>query len=677
MSQYLLYHFLAMGLVYQCKGEAPLSVLDFSADGDLEPDTNGEYTYASVLLENFPSSFTLCTAFMVEHWKEAMNSPLFLLLDDQNNTWLYAELLLVTGGRQTFITIQLVDTTMGVTFNSPFFPMQWSRICFSYNSKTSEANLVFNGKQSLEWEKPGWDIEDQPANVYLILGQADGIESPGQITDLNIVTNPSLNLEEMTKSGSVSCGAPGDFLSWKDAKWTLHSKAKIVQLNSSMGPCRRESAVYVYPMEDEHYQKDCMQLCEKLRGRSPSVRTYEDWEVFVEELRFLGALSIEYLWLSATEGDQGLKLYSPDHWPKGTEAMEGVWRDYYTGEELANFTKPWSDDFQDMLYGEGDNCIQYDRDTNQSSSWTEWQCVDEIIGCPCTYDTPPVLTLRGYCSYTDVDVTYAPIWLTNDKARITMIGLVSSHIEYIETHSQWILKDKSSDVTATTNASQSSFALGKHNWTIRGDSVACSKEPSYTIEMKLSACSKDEFTCDDGQCIRIEQRCNQLLNCRDESDEKGCNILLLRNGYNKQVPPLTVVDKVQDLILPVNIDVSIELLGVVSIKEEDHAIEFQFEIDLEWRENRATYHNLNKDKYLNTLSMDDMNKIWLPLVVYTNTIQRQTTRLGGNWEWTTNVWVKRKGNFTISDHDTLDEIAIFQGEENTLVMMQSYTHEFQ
>ena len=81
--------------------------------------------------------------------------------------------------------------------------------------------------------------------------------------------------------------------------------------------------------------------------------------------------------------------------------------------------------------------------------------------------------------------------------------------------------------------------------------------------------------------------------------------------------------------------------------------------------------------YLNKLSMDDMNKIWLPLVVYTNTVQRQTTRLGGNWEWTTNVWVKREGNYTISDRQTMDEIAIFQGEENTLVMMQSYTHEFQ
>ena len=145
----------------------------------------------------------------------------------------------------------------------------------------------------------------------------------------------------------------------------------------------------------------------------------------------------------------------------------------------------------------------------------------------------------------------------------------------------------------------------------------------------------------------------------------------------KQVPPITLVDKVQDSYLPVTIDVSIGLTEVVSIKEEDHSIEFKFEITLQWKENRVIYHNLNKDIYLNTLSLGDINKIWLPLVIYTNTDQGETTRLGENWEWTTNVWVKREGNFTMSDRHTIEEIAIFQGEENTLVMMQSYTHEFQ
>ena len=81
--------------------------------------------------------------------------------------------------------------------------------------------------------------------------------------------------------------------------------------------------------------------------------------------------------------------------------------------------------------------------------------------------------------------------------------------------------------------------------------------------------------------------------------------------------------------------------------------------------------------YLNPLSEDDINRLWLPLVIYTNTDQQETTRLGVQWEWTTDVWAKREGNFVRSEPSVLDEIEIFKGEENSLVMTQSYTYEFQ
>ena len=29
------------------------------------------------------------------------------------------------------------------------------------------------------------------------------------------------------------------------------------------------------------------------------------------------------------------------HWPADTIVEEGVWRDYYSGEKLENYTKPW------------------------------------------------------------------------------------------------------------------------------------------------------------------------------------------------------------------------------------------------------------------------------------------------------------------------------------------------
>ena len=43
--------------------------------------------------------------------------------------------------------------------------------------------------------------------------------------------------------------------------------------------------------------------------------------------------------------------------------------------------------------------------------------------------------------------------------------------------------------------------------------------------------------------MTMKQRCNQHPDCRDRSDEKNCKILVLGEGYNKNVPPVPVNDK--------------------------------------------------------------------------------------------------------------------------------------
>ena len=78
---------------------------------------------------------------------------------------------------------------------------------------------------------------------------------------------------------------------------------------------------------------------------------------------------------------------------------------------------------------------------------------------------------------------------------------------------------------------------------------------------------------------------------------------------------------------------------------------------------------------LKAFNEEDLERLWLPLVVYANTDQQETTRLGMDWEWSTSVSVLREGNFTRSDLTVFDEIEIFKGEENNLVKEQAYTHE--
>ena len=96
-----------------------------------------------------------------------------------------------------------------------------------------------------------------------------------------------------------------------------------------------------------------------------------------------------------------------------------------------------------------------------------------------------------------------------------------------------------------------------------------------------------------------------------------------------------------------------------------------------WVDDRATYQHLKNRTSLNALQESDVEKLWLPEVIYENTDQKMTTRLGANWEWAIKLVVKREGNLTRSGLDTLDETEIFRGAENSLIMSQTYTRTFQ
>ena len=61
---------------------------------------------------------------------------------------------------------------------------------------------------------------------------------------------------------------------------------------------------------------------------------------------------------------------------------------------------------------------------------------------------------------------------------------------------------------------------------------------------------------------------------------------------------------------------------IVEIEEVAHAIHLQFQIKMQWGENRVTYQNLKDKTSLNALSNSDISMLWLPLVIYDNTDQK-------------------------------------------------------
>ena len=103
----------------------------------------------------------------------------------------------------------------------------------------------------------------------------------------------------------------------------------------------------------------------------------------------------------------------------------------------------------------------------------------------------------------------------------------------------------------------------------------------------------------------MDERCDQIIHCKDNSDEKNCVLLLFKEeeSYNKKVAPFTInKDKVKD---PVKVNVSTSLMNVLAISERDHTIDLKLGITLKWYESRVVFHNLKTKEALNTLTDEE------------------------------------------------------------------------
>ena len=70
--------------------------------------------------------------------------------------------------------------------------------------------------------------------------------------------------------------------------------------------------------------------------------------------------------------------------------------------------------------------------------------------------------------------------------------------------------------------------------------------------MTLSSCELgSQFTCDLGRCIPISQRCDNIRNCIDGSDEDECNLIDIPQSYDKLEPPKS--KRLEPLIVSISI----------------------------------------------------------------------------------------------------------------------------
>ena len=175
-------------------------------------------------------------------------------------------------------------------------------------------------------------------------------------------------------------------------------------------------------------------------------------------------------------------------------------------------------------------------------------------------------------------------------------------------------------VNASIIATQESLALGTH--TLEFENDECTKKlANKQVTITLTHCTLQEFPCKDGHCVPMEKRCNGVINCGDKSDELGCETVIIDSTYISDYPPIS--ENEQDEILKADVNISVDILNILSISEKDSVFEVSFKLDQKWFDGRVVFHNLKNDSDINTITSHEKQSIWRPKLEFSNTKSKE------------------------------------------------------
>ena len=654
-----------------------LVVLDNFGNGGVEYGSEEKMVdYAVLEIDrkmNFPMSFTICSSVHLHFMTSAIF--FFQIYKDDGSSWFNLKIRALRDLDRFTEEVELVygNDVIDIkpTLDSvPIVPNYWYHGCMALDTLTGQTSIVVNGhiivdKVIVEFintasERPK-SLEGK-LSIFKNFNYGFWYQSRQRLSNLNVYASALAIDDIINLTEGENCANEGDYLSWKESQWNVTGNTNFESTVKKDDLCYRSASKIVLFTDLFFNMEECMFFCEKFPNtRAPSVSSEKE---FLDLMKATDRIIID-----PETGNDNPGVEGGAYWIPVTDSrVEGQWVDFYTSNPV---------DILGVATGEPKggrtkNCAIV---VTAWGGWQDWECnvvPSHHLQCPCQSEGQMFLTMRGLCPHSNIDKYFVPQNKENDGQTLFR-GLFKTIIEYHDADHLWHLMVVGLNLTvATSYASKLSFLLGMSEWTVTGDNYKCNYGMPYTTVLKLSGCKETEFTCHDGQCVKMEERCDQIMHCRDQSDEDNCSLLVLKKGYNNEVAPF-IYDKIRKEVDPVKVDVSTSVSNIIEISEVNHVIELKFDIVMEWYEHRVDYHNLKTEQTLNKLSEKELRSLWIPYIIFKNTDNNEAVELNGV---KSRVFIIREGEFRRSGIDIAEEIEIFPGASNKLTMGQTYSKMF-
>ena len=466
----------------------------------------------------------------------------------------------------------------------------------------------------------------------------------GKMTDFN-VWNFTLPLEQMKSWTLCTRTSKGNIVEWD--KVSLLKEGLEEEILTMKEICEEPNPGMVLLPGLRTFQGS-MDICKKLGGHLHYARSSEDIKEMVD---FVGKYVDEC-------PKQDLFIGYSD------TTKEGEFINKITNELMNNSAIEWN--WGEPNGGRRENCV----DISPPGNLNDRMC-DAPTDCSlCQFEQRPLLSLRGLCSFVEMDSKYLMDLRERKYEKYSLNGWELTNIIWSDSRNAWeLLNSKNESLVAFTNET-SDYPVGTQKWYFTNR--RCHDEGQDYREMNLHACSEDDVPCKDGNCISLEQTCNKVNDCEDGSDENKCSFIELDTFYNRQVPPPS-----EDFKKLANVDLNITINKVTLVDDLKGLFGVKMTLISSWNDARLTFKFLKNEPTENIVPKPNFGyNIWVPEIVFPNTRKALSSKQIPSDEYAT-IFVYRAGKPQNNSQEDLSKVVTYNGFDSNLFRIAFYSIDFE
>ena len=285
----------------------------------------------------------------------------------------------------------------------------------------------------------------------------------------------------------------------------------------------------------------------------------------------------------------------------------------------------------------------------------------------CQFEKPIFVSLGGLCNVSPIDKIFSLIEPTEAKDRYgTFVGNTGWVLDFDKGSMAWKISHYAYSDIFILQKDASRRPFGKQMWLVKN--YICNQGKDTTMELLLTNCNEDQFTCNDGTCISLQARCDKNPDCKDLSDEKECRIVAFdaeRYLKDNTPPPAGQASKLE-------VTLAVNILNILNIIEVQKIFSLKFNLEATWLDPRLQYYNIKEDEGLNSLTYAEKQTIWVPSILFSNT-REDFTSINDKRAF---AKVIRSNAGSLLSLESNEDILEYKGSENEIKMNRMYEIDF-